>query len=255
MSTFKKNCGIPVDFEGFENSRCQDVFVFFDDFFSADFSASIDTSKWYYDLIDTQTTVPSLLDGTDEAADEMGGILNLVTDATADEGVVMQLNGEQFSLETGYPLYFETRINAGDVSNVDAFIGLCVSVSAGSDASIMSDGVTDRIGFELVAEALQAVAEKDSNDKTTLVGVTETDDTWYRLAFFYDGAKTVTFTCDKDDDGVFDFVTSYDIDTSTDYLPDNMMLSPVIEAVTGTTATAEKFYVDYILVMQQRYRS
>ena len=253
MSTFKQNCGIPIDFEGFQNARNpQDVCVFLDDFVGASWSTTADAAIWNETLIATQASTGACLDGTDAAQDEACGALKVTTDASADEGDNFQVNGEMFHLEndTGLPLYFEARINVQDVSNLDCFVGLSVT-----DAEIITGGVTDRVGFELASGTLSAITEKDSTQETTDTAITETDDQWVRVAFFFDGTDKVIFSVDDDDDGVFSYVCTRDIDTSTDDVPNDMMMTPTIEAITGTTATAESMYVDYVLCMQARYHA
>jgi len=246
--SLQHGCGIPVDFPGFQNARMpRDVVVFYDDFIAGSISTGDIASTWDYTLLTTQATLPALLDGTDGSEDEAGGILNLVTDATVGEGLSLQVNGEMFHLADGYPLYFETRVNVGDISNVNFFVGLAVT-----DVAIIA-GVTDQIGFEMASDVLYAMATKDSNDKTINMNITEADDDWIRLAFFWDGVRYVHFSVDANDDGVFDYKGTLDADTSGHYIEQAMMMTPSIEVNTGATATAERMYVDYILVMQQRF--
>ena len=240
---------ILANFPGIAAARLpQDVYVFFDDFLGAQFSSTTDAAIWNQTLIATQATTAAILDGTNEAMDEAGGILNLVTDATADEGNNLQVNGEAFGLEAGYPLYFETRINVGDISNVDMFIGL-----SHTDAEIVTTGLNDGVGFLLEAGVLYAHAAKDSTEKSVDCAITEADDDWIRLAFEYDGADTVRFYVAPSDTNEFTLKTTMLLSTVAHYLPDNEMLTPTIEAITGATATAEKMYVDYVYCAQLRY--
>lgn len=248
MSEFMQNCGIPIDFEGFQNTRMpRDIAVFFDDFIGASWSTTADANIWNQTLI-AQLTTAAVLDGTDDAEDEAGGVLNLITEGTVDDGINLQVNGHAFHMADGYPLYFETRINIGDVSNVDGFIGLAVT-----DPEIFTGGVSDRVGFELSAGTLSAISENTTVQKTVNAGITETDDDWIRLAFFWDGDDKLVFTVDTDDDGVFDYVTTLKASTTADYVVQDMMMTPTIEFITGATATAERMYVDYVLCMQQRF--
>lgn len=252
MSTFKSNCGIPYDFEGFQNCRApKDLVVFFDDFLGASWSSTADAAVWKQTLVETQATTAACLDGTNEAADEGGGILNLVTDATVAEGNNLQVNGELFHLEDGYPLYYEARINIGDVSNVEALIGL-----ASTDAEILTGGMAagGAVGFLFTAAVLYAHARETTSLKSVDTGITEADDDWIRVAFFWDGDDKCVYSVDSDDNGVFDYVTTLTQSTAAHYLPCEVMLTPTIEVVTGATATAEKMYVDYVLCMQTRFK-
>ncbi len=239
-----------ANFPGIAAARVpQDLTVFFDDFHGASWSSTANAAVWNQTLVETQATVAACLEATDEAEDEAGGVLNLVTDATVDEGINLQVNGEAFHMADGYPLYFETRINVGDISNLDCFIGLCVT-----DPEIFTGGASDRVGFELNEATLSALSENTTNEKSVDTGITETDDDWIRLAFFWDGVNELHFWVDTNDDGNFDtFVCTLKADVTLDYVVQDKMMTPTIEGITGATATAEKMYVDYVLCVQTRF--
>jgi len=247
MAKFLPNCGIPVDFEGFQNARSpRDVVVFFDDFLGASWSSSADAAKWNYTLITTQATLPTCLDGTDAAEDEAGGILKLGVDNTADEGINMQVNGEQFHLDGGYPLYFEVRVNAASILDIDWFIGL-----AQTDAEIITGGVTNRVGFESVIGTMSFVSEDADSQKTVGTAITEAADDWIRLAFFWDGKK-LHFSVDINDNGEFEYKGCLVAATTAHYVPQAIMMTPTIEAIVAATG-GTYLYVDYVLCMQQRF--
>lgn len=249
MAKMLPHCGIPVQFEGFFNPRCpQDVVVFFDDFLGASWGgdAVADLDIWEQNLITTQTTTAVSLDGTDAAEDEAGGIVKIAVDGTADEGLNMQVCGAAFHLDGGYPLYFEARVNAASILDIDWFVGLAVP-----DEEIISGGCTDRVGFESVIGTMSFVSEDGGDQKTVDTAITEAADDWIRVAYFWDGLK-LHYSVDTNDNGEFEYKGYLTAATTADYVPQAMMMTPTIECVAAATGSTY-LYVDYILVMQQRF--
>lgn len=247
MAKFLPNCGIPVDFPGFLNARApKDVVVFYDDFLGASWSSSADAATWNYTLITTQATLPTILDGTDAAEDEGGGIIKLGVDGTADEGINMQVNGEAFHLDGGYPLYFETRVNAASILDIDWFVGL-----AQTDAEIITGGVSNRVGFESKVGTMSFLSEDATNEKNVGCDITEGADDWIRVAFFWDGLKLHS-SVDTNDNGEFEYKGCLTAATTTDYVPQAIMMTPTVEVIAAATG-ATYLYVDYVYVVQQRF--
>lgn len=239
-----------VKFPGFAGGTAVDVVTFFDDFLGVTWDTQADSTGnvWLATAVAGGAAVTAN-DGTDGAEDEAGGVCLITTVGTADDGYNMQVQGHAFHLDGGYPLYFETRLNVGDVSNLDMFIGLSVV-----DTEIFTGGAANRIGFELSAGTLSVVSEDATAQKTVDCGITEADDDWIRLAMYWDGLKA-HFYVDTDDSGDFNkHVTSLTAATTADYVPQAFMLTPTIEAITGATATAETLKVDYVLCQQERFR-
>jgi hypothetical protein len=243
--------GMPVQVDGMVNPTTpQDIFVFFDDFLSCSWATiangTDEAMKWKSTVVAQAATGLDIMVGTDETPKECGGILTITSEATDNDGENLQCHGESFALNSGYPLYMESRWRNGDVSGMDFFIGLSIV-----DAEILSGGTTDRIGFDMIAGVLSAIAEKDSTQKTVGADVTEADASWMRSAFFYDGDDTVHFYVDDTDNGNFKEIATLNISTTTDYIPDNMNMTPTIEAINGESA-ANVMYVDYVYVAQAR---
>jgi hypothetical protein len=242
-------CGIPVMFEGFLNPRTpQDVVVFFDDFLGSSHGgdAVADLDIWEQNYITTQATLATILDGTDAAEDEAGGVLVVTVDNTADEGINLQVAGEAFHLDGGYPLYFEARVNASSIVDIDWFIGI-----SQADEEIITGGVSNRVGFESLIGTMSFISEDATNQKTVDTSITEGADDWIRLAFFWDGLL-LHYAVDTNDNGEFEYKGYLTAATTADYVPQAIMMTPTIEAIVAATGGAT-LYVDYILVMQQRY--
>jgi hypothetical protein len=236
-------------FEGFLNPRTpQDVVVFFDDFLGVTVGgdAVADLDIWEQNYITTQSTLAVVLDGTDGSEDEAGGILKVAVDDTADEGLNMQVAGEAFHLDGGYPLYFEARVNAASILDIDWFIGL-----AQADEEIITGGVSNRVGFESLIGTMSFISEDATNQKTVNTDITEAADDWIRLAFFWDGLL-LHYAVDTNDNGEFEYKGYLTAATTADYVPQAIMMTPTIEAIVAATGSTH-LYVDYILVMQQRF--
>jgi len=238
---------ILANFPGIAAARIpHDLTYFYDDFLGARWGAA-DVTDWLQTTIGTATGL-AILDGTSESKDEMGGILSMTCEATAADGDQLQLNGESFGLEVGMPLYFETRLNFQTVSDSFFFIGLHIT-----DTTIAGGvGSTDLIGFRLdTGSAIVAVAEKDSVETTPVnIGITEANDDWIRLAFFWDGIDKVYFYKDANDTG--EFVVCAIMNTTDHTIPDNEMLTPSISHSAPST-NSRVVYVDYVECVQRRF--
>lgn len=239
---------IMAQFPGFENARIpQDLFVFFDDFLGAAWSATDDAAKWEYTAVTGGGTYV-IGDGTDTYRDEAGGFALITPVASTDDGVNLQCPGKAFHLEDGNALYFEARINNQDISNLDFFIGLSIE-----DEEIVSTGLADGFGFVMEAGVLSAVSA-NTTAKTVGTDITEDDDDWIRLAFFWDGSNELIAYVDTNDDGNFDKeIYRFQADVTADYVSTDKMLTPTIEAITGTSAEADVLWVDYVYVAQTRF--
>ena len=247
----------------------QDVFSFFDDFMGPTWSLDADSVS----TVTTTTSAPwtftsvgggakatcACVDATYSYPSTLGGILRMTTVATADYGGNMQVAGTQFVVDqdVGLPLYFEARFRTADVSNTDIFVGL-----SAVDTEIITSGADDAIGFLLESGVLYAHTAETSNETSADCAITEADGAattsnagWVRVAFYFDGSNSVTFLCDGNDDGVFDYVTTKKVGTGIDYLPDDQALTPTIEMIVGTTASAETADFDYVYCVQQRYHA
>lgn len=253
MSTTNR-AGILANIPGVAGANMpQDCFIFFDDFLGISVSGTADLAIWMQTLIVQAATGVAILDMSDNDFDESGGILQITTETTANDGDNLQVNGEAFHIKAGYPIYFETRVANQDISDLDWFVGL-----SQTDPEIMSTGLDDGIGFEGDLGVVSAITANTSDEKLTTITplvdkVISTPGGWMRFAFWYDGIDTITFYQDVDDDGTFDIVATRTISTVADYCPD-VGLTPTIEAINGDTAAADIFWCDYILVAQSRYK-
>ena len=172
--------------------------------------------------------------------------MKVAVDDTADEGINLQVCGEAFHLDGGYPLYFEARINAASILDIDWFIGL-----SQADEEIITGGVQNRVGFESVIGTMSFVSEDAGSQKTVDCSITEAADDWIRLAYYWDGTL-LHYAVDTNDNGEFEYKGYLTAATTADYVPQAIMMTPTIEAIVAATGSTH-LYVDYILVMQQRF--
>ena len=267
MSKYKNRSSLPVNMEGFINARQpQDVFTFYDDFLGCTWALDADSvsttsttgaNVWDYTAVEGGGTA-ACVDATYNMLSTLGGVLRITTVGTADDGFNIQVAGTPFVIDAdcGLPLYFETRFRTADVSNTDIAIGL-----SAVDTEIITAGADDFVGFLLESGTLYTHCAETSKEYSVDTGITEADGAagsnagWVRGAFFFDGKDTVSFFVDSNDDGEFDFVNSVTVSTTLHYLPDDVTLTPTIEVITGTTASAETADIDYVYCCQQRYHA
>lgn len=268
MAKYKANSSLPANFEGFINARIpDDVIVFFDDFMGPSASIEPDSDMltdgtspcgpWTLTAVTANSAI-GIVDATYNYLSTLGGILRITTLASPDDGTNLQVAGQHFVIDQdcGLPLVFKTRFRTADVSNTDIFIGL-----SKVDVEIITTGMDDAIGFLLESGTLYCSSAESSAEKNVDSAITEADGAaasnagWIRAMFTFDGANTVSFFIDDDDDGEYDFITSLNVGTTLDYLPDDQSLTPTIEVITGATYSAETADIDYVYCAQQRYHA
>jgi hypothetical protein len=229
-----------------------DVWVFEDEFWDIQAVASASTTttcKW--NLVNTSGTL-SVVNQTDASHEFTGGIVKMASGATASDQVQIAATHECMELTPGYPLYFEARLAIEDVTDCDLFVGLCDRASAAAAAS-----QTNSVGFFFKYDATLSALTAKTTTKVTAHPTATLDmvgaSTWYRVAFLYDGNDTVTFYSATGANALSMFAT-HKISTTADYVPNDIMLAPVIaiENVTAGTDGATYAYVDYIRVMGKR---
>lgn len=240
---------ILTNFPGIAAARLpQDVHVFFEDFRAPLIGAALAT-KWLWTAVSGQSaTGLSAFAGTDNVQALAGGILKMLSEATAVDGDNITVHGESFQIKDGYPLYFEARIQAVVIADSNLWVGL-----TNSDVDVIEGGVTESVGFEIKAGSIY-ITSSHTSEKQTDTAIDLTAAVFVRLAFFFDGVDTIHFYVDIDDDGDFVYVGSKTVSTTAEYVPENVMLTPTLEhASAGTNSPTA--YADYILCAQQRYRA
>ncbi len=243
--TVKLKFGLPVMFEGLDQADCRQIFTFWDDFLDSSMSIADEVSRWKSTLIAT-ATVGALLDGTNASQELTGGIVALAVNGTVSDQSNMLVNGESFQIAVGHELYLEARWTNTDV-DVSTFVGL-----SDSDEECI-DALGNGMGFLTVGTALYTSVAKSTANLDQISGITIAALTWNRCAIHFDGVDTIKFYFAQDDDEMVE-VNSLSLTTTAHYIPDDIMLTPTLEAEEETAAGAGSLYVDYILVQQARQR-
>lgn len=237
--------GLPVMFEGLNHADCRQVCTFWDDFLDSSMSISDEVSRWKSTIVAT-AVVGALLDGTDASQELSGGIVALAVSGTVSDCSSMLVNGEAFQIAAGHELYFEARWTNTDV-DISTFVGL-----SDSDEECI-DALGNGLGFLTVGTALYTSVAKTTANLDAISGITIAALTWNRCAIHYDGIDTIKFYFAQNDDEFVE-VNSLSLTTTAHYIPDDIMLTPTLEAEEETAAGAGSMYVDYILVQQARQR-
>lgn len=243
-STSRLKFGLPVHWEGMNQFDCRDVYTFWDDFLDSSMSVLAEIGRWKSTV--SAGTVPALLDGTDASQELAGGIVACAVGKTASDTSGLMVNGESFQIGPGHELYFEARFTMTHV-DVSCFVGL-----SSSDASAIA-ALANGIGFLTVDTVMATSVAKTTANIDTVAGITVTALTWYRVAFHYDGGTAITFYLAEGDDELHE-VNQLHLTTTADYIPNDIMLTPTIEAEQQGGTTGGSLYVDYILCQQARQR-
>ncbi len=166
-----------------------------------------------------------------------GGAMLMTAAANENDGVQIQLNGESFQLNAGYPCYFGISLQAGDVDQSDFIVGLCIT-----DTTLLG-GMTDGAYFRSVdgAATVQFILEKDSTETSSSIA-TMTDATDITLEFYWDGTNITAYV---------DGVQAAQIATTDTNFPNDEALTPSIAFLTGE-AVANTMTVKWMRAIQVR---
>lgn len=169
------------------------------------------------------------------AGDEKYGALVILNDNADNDVDSLQMNEENWILESGKQVWLEMRAKVADADESDMFIGLAITDTTPRDAS-------DRIGFALAdgSAALKCESVKNTTATTSTSIATVADDTYLVLGFHWNGVNKVEW-----------FVNRSLVATHTANLPDDENLAVTFNLQNGA-ASANSLTVDYIYVAQER---
>lgn len=181
-------------------------------------------------------TVTEVGVATQVLTDEDGGVL-LITNAAADnDSSFNQKIGESFLFEIGKKLWFEARFKVSDATQSDWRIGIYITDTTPLN---LTDGVYFRkddgdsnIGF---------FVEKDDVSTFNNNIATQSNNTFQRMSFFYNGVDSVAASID----GVVVATLA------TTNLPDDENLT-ISFGIQNGEAVAKTMSVDYILAAKER---
>ena len=190
-------------------------------------------------------TVTIATAGTLVAQDEAGGVLGLVGGGGDNSRMEMQSTAGFVTIASGKDLWFETRVKFTDTDQSDAFVGLS-AVNTTLTKTITTAGKGEMIGFYLVdgASKLYFVCSSGTATPVALSNKIQ-DDTYYRLAFYFDSnSHTHAYI---DDTEVTIPVT---VSSALAEIP-KLALRLSLAHNTGE-AQANKMHVDYVKIIQLR---
>lgn len=243
METNINSVGLPVNFPGFVGADCRSVFTFWDDFMLSCRDTTVDDAAW----LTTETTgTVTFGDSTDAEQELAGGMVALTPSTTSTDLCTMEANGQHFNIDQGYPLYFEARFMESNTGNAGVIIGIGPAGSTG----IYRTPASPEVAFRITTDALGTITCNASGNNSDTGLMTVTDGIWYRAAFYWDGVDKLTFWV-ATAGGAFVEINQLDTDTTTDYIPEDVMGTICVEA-DCIVAAAAVLYVDYILCQQAR---
>lgn len=203
-----------------------------EEFVQANFQADDSLAAWNTTLVETgagETTL-ALVGGS------ATGELLITTDAADNDGANVQAKGEAFILSGSLPCYFGIRLKAGEATQSDFLVGLCIT-----DTDLLQ-GMTDGVYFRKVdaSTSVSFVVEQDSGETETAGVLVFAADTYYVLEFVYDGMNVYAYV-----DGVLVATVA----ASNANFPNDEYLTPSFQFLSGN-AFVETMTIDWIRAIQ-----
>jgi len=179
-------------------------------------------------------------------ADEVNGVLELVTEGDDDDNGELVQQCECWKLVDCYPLYAELRFKLSDAEDSDFWFGLITGVAgwfAGppADYVVFNKDAGDN-NLDFVNDLTGAAAAVDTDTGIDLV-----DDTWYRVAFHWDGGGTIRWWVIADGDFPQTILATGTVTTA---IPTTEMT--IGFGVQAGEAAAKTLSVDYLKIAQKR---
>lgn len=198
----------------------------------------------YFDDFDTYTagdwTITTTEAGAGSATEAVGnvdgGVLVVTNDDADNDADFFQKKGESFKFVAGKKLWFKARFKVSDATQSDFVIGLQIT-----DTTPLA--VSDGVFFQKDdGDAnLDFYVEKNSTATTASAIATVSDDTFFTVAFYYNGV-----------DGIEYYVDDVKLGTAVvTNLPDDEELT-ISFGIQNGEAVAKVMTVDYILAVKER---
>jgi len=178
-------------------------------------------------------------------ADKVNGVLEIVTGGDDDDNGELVQQCECWKLVDCYPLYTELRFKLSDATQTDFWFGLITGV-AGFFAGPPNDYVVFKKDDGDANLDFANAVDGAGNDTDT--GQDLVDDTWYRLAFHWDGDGTIHWWVMQDGDFPQTVLATGTVTTSI-VQDEELTIGFGIQA---GEAAAKTLSVDYLKIVQQR---
>lgn len=205
-----------------------DVVVYMDDFTGV---ALDSTNDW--------TVVKDSSAAASIAADELNGVLNLLSAATTDnDGASIQGN-EIFKPQASKTLWFETKLKCNDVDQTDICAGLTVNFATNPENMLTA---ADRIVFQVDDgnASILCKTESGGTETSTDSGIDLVDNTYVTLGFRVDETNQVLFYVDRN------FVAAHSTNIPTTELALGAM------SLSGDTVGQHSTKIDYMFAAATR---
>jgi len=177
--------------------------------------------------------------------DAVNGVLEIVTEGDDDDNGELTQQCECWKLVDNYPFYAELRFKLSDADEIDFWFGL-ITGSAGYFAGPPNDYVVFKIEDGDDSLYFSNYADGAGNDTDT--GQDLDDDTWYRIAFHWDGEGNLRYFVIEDGDFPQTILATGTITTHI-VQDEELTLGFGIQA---GEAAAKTLSVDYIKASQKR---
>jgi len=178
-------------------------------------------------------------------ADEVNGVLELVTEGDDDDNGELVQQCECWKLVDCYPLYAELRFKISDAEQTDFWFGL-ITGAAGFFAGPPNDYVVFKKDDGDNNLDFANATNGAGNDTDTTFDLV--DDTWYRLGFHWDGDTTIRWFVIQDGDFPQTVLATGTVATSI-VQDEELTIGFGIQA---GEAAAKTLSVDYIKCVQMR---
>lgn len=199
----------------------------------------------YFNDFDTYVAGDWTVTETDSAATETladadGGVLLLTNTAADNDLVALQKKGESFTFTSGKKLFFKARFKLLDATQSDAVIGLQITDTT---PLAVSDGVYFLKADDAATIDFKVVASSTATTASAIA--TLANDTYYTVAFVYDGVSYVNYYFGTDT-----LNPTYKGRSVVTNLPTTELT--VSFALQNGAAAAKTMSVDYIFVAKER---
>lgn len=203
--------------------------VFWEDFHRSGSATTALALNWII-----TTTEAGASSASEVITDEDGGVLLVTNDAADDDNDFFQSVAETYTFETDKKLWFKARFKVSDATQCDFVMGLQVR-----DTSPLA--VSDGVWFQKDdGDTNLDFHVAKSSSQTDVAAIATVSTSYLTVAFYYDGAGTLTYYVDNEPLGT----------AAVTNLPSTQLT--VSFGLQNGEAAAKTMSVDYIFVAKER---
>jgi len=216
-------------FKDFPLSHDPDYVRFMDDFNQVD---DDQTNDW--------TVVKDSGASVDIDTDALGGRLLLSSTATTENDGASIQGQEIWQVRSGKDIWFETKLQIADASEIDFFVGLCEGFATNPEAILAA---AERIGFQIDDgdASILTKTEADTTETSKDSEVDAEDATDITLGFHVIGTGKVEF-----------FINRIKVSEHTTNINTDELMTIGCGHISGAATGTQTVSVDYIMCVCQR---